>query len=121
MKMVFLSYYKQPQRHHLWFYTDLIVSVSNFIGLAFISRLSATDILNSKTKANYDYAVVVIVVVAWFRWFNYFLLSNKMSKLLVTLLQMVFDTMSFTFILALVLFIFASAFTMRFSNLDPDF
>ncbi len=61
------------------------------------------------------------MVITWFRFFCLFLLLQKVSKLLLTLLRMVMDTISFTFIIFCFTLLMATAFTIRFAEVDPEF
>ena len=70
----------------MWFYIDVLISFSNLAGTIYFSGMTPDNMLNIKTKYRYDYAMVFIVVVTWFRFFNYFLLVPKMSKLIITLI-----------------------------------
>lgn len=89
--------------------------------MLYLIGLSAEEVVVSSEKSKFDYAIVFIVVITWFRFFNYFLLANRLARLIVTLYQMVIDTMSFTFLIILVLIISATAFTTRFASVDPRF
>eukprot|EP00347_Sterkiella_histriomuscorum_P020408 403337919 len=120
-RMIFKTYYRLPQNHQVWFYTDIMIFISNITGIIFMTQITADDIINEKSKQKYDYTVVIITTITWFRFFNFFLLSTRMAKLVVTLYQMIIDTLSFTALLILVLIISATAFTTRFSQVNENF
>jgi hypothetical protein len=50
-------------------------------------------------KQNVDFYVAAVVVFSWLRYFAYFLVIKSVSKLLNTLLKMLWDTISFVFLL----------------------
>ncbi|CDW88899.1 UNKNOWN [Stylonychia lemnae] len=120
-RILFKFHFKLPQRHQIWFYTDIIISISSSSAILFLNQMTAIEVQQSSQKFKYDCALVFVVVITWLRFFNYFLLSTRMAKLIVTLYQMIIDTMSFTAMIILVLIISATAFTTRFSEVSEHF
>jgi hypothetical protein len=105
---------KKESRWSIWFFTDIVVSIVNLAGIAFLSKMTAYDLVENGNKYLYNYTVVVVSVVTWFRFFVFYLIIPRLSKLIITLIQIIEDTLSFTFLMSLVLIIFGTAFTTRF-------
>lgn len=67
-----------------------------------------------------DYYVIVVVIVGWLRFFSYFLVIRKISKLIMTLVKMLFDTLAFIFLVSCYMIIATTVFTTLFSNANPE-
>ena len=61
-----------------------------------------------------DYYVIAVVIVSWLRFFGYFLVIRSISKLLSTLIKMVFDAVSFVLITSSYLLLMGTVFTTLF-------
>ena len=99
----------------------MVTGVVNVICFNYTGRLTPDDILNQAQKQTVDYYVVVVVVMSWIRFFSYFLLIRPVSKLLMTLIRMLWDTISFMFIMICYLLISSSVFTTLFQGPAPEF
>lgn len=64
--------------------------------------------------------MIVIVIMSWIRFFSYFLIIKSISKLLMTLVRMIQDTVSFMFIVCCFLLISSSIFTTLFQGAAPE-
>jgi len=54
-------------------------------------------------KDSIDYFMIAVLCICWLRFFTYFLVIRGISKLLLTLLAMIGDTLNFMFIAVLLL------------------
>jgi hypothetical protein len=66
-----------------------------------------------------DYFMIIVLCVSWLRFFAYFLVVRNISKLLLTLLAMVADTVSFLFLICCFILIMASIFTTLYQDTNP--
>ena len=73
--------------------------------------------LNKQSIDNY---VAVAIVFTWIRFFAYLLLIKPVSVLLLTLLKMLKEIISFCFILLCYTLFISSVFTTLFGGLAPD-
>jgi hypothetical protein len=64
--------------------------------------------------------VIAVVIVSWLRFFGYFLVIRAISKLLSTLIKMIFDALSFILIVSSYLLLMATIFTTLFGNAMPE-
>lgn len=83
-----------------WTIIDGFTAVTCIICFTVTGTLTAEDIFDLNKKQTIDYYVAVVVVVSWLRFFSYFLVVRSISKLLMTLLKMFIDTISFVFLMS---------------------
>jgi hypothetical protein len=98
----------------LWTIIDLCCSFMNIVAFQVIGSVKAVDILDYQKKSQLDYYVIALIIVSWVRFFSYFLVIRKISKLIMTLVQMIYDMLSFMFVFACYLLIIATIFTTLF-------
>ena len=77
-------------------------------------------LLDSSTKSIVDYFMIFVLGISWLRFFVYFLVVRSISKLLLTLVAMIWDTISFMFIVCCFILIMASVFTTLYQDVNPD-
>lgn len=65
--------------------------------------------------------MVFVLVISWLRFFFYFLVVKEISRMLLTLFEMLYDTLSFIFIVICYLVIVASVFTTLFQDVNPTY
>lgn len=75
--------------------------------------------LSPEYKDYLDYYMVLVMVISWARFFFYFLLEKSISKLLLTLVEMVGDTLSFLLLMGCYILVQASIFTTLFQDTLP--
>lgn len=67
-----------------------------------------------------DYFMIIVLTASWLRFFMYFLVIRTISKLLLTLIEMVEDTLSFIFIVSCYIVIMTSIFTTFYQDVNPE-
>ena len=102
----------------LWTMTDFCCSCLNIVCFNVIGSVKAEDILVQSKKYSLDYYVIAVVIVSWVRFFSYFLVIKKVSKLIMTLVRMLIDCLSFMFVFSCYLLLAATVFTTIFENVD---
>lgn len=55
--------------------------------------------------------MIAVLIISWLRFFIYFLIVREISKMLLTIYEMLTDTLSFIFIVVCYLLIVGSVFT----------
>lgn len=103
-----------------WTAIDLVTGVGTLICYNYTRYLTPEGILTPETKQTTDYYVVAVVIFAWLRLFSFFLVIRPISKLLMTLIRMLRDTMSFMFIVTCYLLLAASFFSTLFQGPAPE-
>jgi len=97
-----------------WTLFDSLSAFLNIIAVYLISNVPAETYLPGEVsfdKMVIDYFMVLVLVVTWLRFFVYFLVVRKISKLILTLVAMVWDTVSFLFLVCCFILQVASVFT----------
>ena len=64
--------------------------------------------------------MILVLCVSWLRFFVYFLVVRNVSKLILTLIAMIGDTVSFMFIVCCFILIMASIFTTLYQDTNPS-
>lgn len=103
-----------------WTVLDAITSIICIVCFNVTGSITAQDIFDSSKKNTLDYYVAVVVVVSWIRFFAYFLVIRSISKLLMTLIKMMYDTLGFVFIMVWYLLLAASVYTTLFQGADNE-
>ena len=91
-------------------------SFFNIVCFNVIGKTKPETILDTAKKQTLDYYVIAVVIVSWLRFFGYFLVIRAISKLLSTLIKMIFDALSFILIVSSYLLLMATIFTTLFGN-----
>jgi len=99
-----------------WSTIDLLCSLFNIVCFNVIGSVKPEQIMDPKQKENLDYYVIAVVIVGWVRFFGYFLMIRNISKLIMTLIRILYETFSFIFIVLSYLTIMSTIFTMLFQE-----
>ena len=103
-----------------WSMIDLVCSFFNIICFNIIGKTQPESIIDPTKKETLDYYVIAVVIVSWLRFFGYFLVIRSISKLLSTLIKMLFDAISFVLIMSSYLLLMGTIFTTLFSKPMPE-
>ena len=76
--------------------------------------------MEPKRKDLVDYFMLLVLTVSWLRFFSYFLVVREISKLLLTLIEMIGDTLSFLFIVSCFILIMSSIFATLYQDNFPE-
>jgi hypothetical protein len=91
------------------------------VTVVFLIKVTPASLLvNTEYKDYIDYAMSALVVVQFMRFFLFFLVINSVSKMLLTLIYMVLDTVAFTALHSTYLVIMSSVFTTFFQDQAPS-
>lgn len=74
--------------------------------------------LNPTMKNNFDYMMIFVLILSWIRFFIYFLVIRDISKMLLTIWEMLADTVSFIFIVVCYFVVTASVFTTLYQDVN---
>ena len=99
---------------------DTLCGVLNVIAVNLISYIKPSSLLETSTKDALDYFMLFVLCVCWLRFFTFFLVIRNLSKLLLIVVNMLRDTISFMFILICFILIMSSIFTTLYQDLYPD-
>lgn len=76
--------------------------------------------LDTDMKDLIDYFMLLVLCISWLRFFFYFLVVRPISKLLLTLISMITDTVSFLFLVCCFILIMSSIFATLYQDTNPD-
>jgi hypothetical protein len=93
---------------------DTISAILNTGAVILIRYVKPEDFLDNSKKDYIDYFMIVVLCISWLRFFVYFLVIKPLSKLMLTLIAMIVDTLSFMFIIGCFIMIMASVYTTLF-------
>ena len=99
---------------------DTLSALLNIMAVQLIENLDPKEYLVPTKKDLIDYFMIIVLCISWLRFFCYFLVVRVISKLLLTLLAMIGDTISFMFIVCCFILIMASIFTTLYQDVNPD-
>ena len=102
-----------------WTIMDSLSAFLFLIAVELVSKVSPATLLDSFDKGMLDYFMIIVLVVSWLRFFTYFLVVRTISKLLLTLIAMIKDTLSFMFIMGCFILIMSSLFTTLYQDTNP--
>lgn len=120
LKIIFNLCGKRKIAIDKWTVMDTLNGLLNIFAIFLIRGIVPEDYLNPHTKDMYDYYMILVLCVSWIRFFVYFLVARDISKLLLTLIAMIADTLSFLFIVCCFILIMASVFTTLYQDTNPD-
>jgi len=101
MRMLFNSCTKTKKMPvDIWIIIDTITGLLYITSIFVISNLDADTFLDTKKKDYVDYFVLLVLLASWVRFFSFFLIIRDISKLLLTLVAMVTDTLAFIVIIS---------------------
>ena len=120
-KVVFNMFAKVKLQLDKWSVIDILCSFFNIVCFNVIGKTSPEQILTPSRKENLDYYVIAVVIVSWLRFFGYFLVIRQISRLILTLLRMLYDTLGFIFILCCYMVLAATIFTTLFQSTLPEY
>lgn len=103
-----------------WTVMDSISALLNIGAVVLISIIDPDVFTQPKTKDLIDYFMILVLCISWLRFFSYFLVVRSISKLLLTLIAMIGDTISFLFLVSCFILIMASIFTTLYQDTNPD-
>jgi len=103
-----------------WTIMDFLCAVFNIAAVLLIMYLDPEVYLDPDTKDMVDYFMIFVLCLTWLRFFTYFLVVKLISQLLLTLLTMIWDTLSFMFLVGCFILIMASIYTTLFQNVNPE-
>jgi hypothetical protein len=103
----------------LWAFFDLFCGFANCAAFNYIGNAKIEKFHNQEAKYQLDYVMIFILVLAWIRFFSYFLVINSIGKLTITLFFMIKETMIFLIVLLSYLIIMTTIFAICFNNANP--
>jgi hypothetical protein len=121
LKMIFNSWTTSKKLpFDKWTIVDTVSALLYIWAIFVVSNLTAEDFLDEKGKDWIDYFMLLVLCMSWIRFFSFFLVIRDISKLLLTLVAMVTDTLAFILIVTWFLIIMSSVFTTLYQDYNED-
>jgi len=103
-----------------WTILDTLCGITNLGAVLMLTRIQAEDLIKPEVKDIADYYMIFVLAITWLRFFFYFLVVRHVSKLLLTLIAMLLDTLGFIMLAACYLLIMASVFTTLYQDIKTE-
>ena len=103
-----------------WAFMDALNALLTIASFEVVLNVPLSLLMNTTTKYRLDYLIIAVLIVSWLRFFVYFLLVEEISKMLLTIQEMLTDTLSFVFIVVCYLLIVGSVFTTLYQDVNTD-
>jgi hypothetical protein len=87
-RMIYNGFSKKKIKMDIWLLFDLLAGGVNILAFNIVGSSSAESILDMQTKRFYDYYMIMVLIISWLRFFSYFLVVSKISKITLTLFMM---------------------------------
>ena len=106
--------------YDMWTKFDLVSAVATLIGFPYILSTSPEEMITKEVKDQLDYVVLVLILLQWGRFYMFFLIVAELSKMILTFISMVIDTMPFMFLVSSYLIVVSAIFTTVFQDVNPS-
>lgn len=120
LKICFNLFSKSKISLDKWTIMDTFSAILNIAAVLIITNIDPESLLEPLTKDIVDYFMILVLVVSWLRFFTYFLVVRPISRLILTLVAMIGDTVGFIFIVSCFILIMASLFTTLYQDTNPE-
>lgn len=104
----------------IWLLFDLVSGLVNIAAFNVIGNSKPEDFLDQQKKYFLDYYIIAVLVISWIRFFSYFLIIEAIAKLTITLFRMLYETLSFLFLMLCYLMIMTTIFSILFRDANPE-
>lgn len=78
----------------------MIAGVTNIVAFQVIGNAAPEDILDEQSKWYLDYFMIGVLTISWLRFFSYFLVITSISRITMSMLEIVNQTVFFMLIFA---------------------
>lgn len=103
-----------------WTIMDTINGVLSMVAFVLVINTSTSELMDKTSKDTLDYLMIFVLVFSWLRFFIYFLVIRDISKMLLTIYEMLADTLSFILIVICYFVVVASVFTTLYQDINPE-
>ncbi len=119
-RMIYNGFSKKKIKMDIWLIFDLLAGGVNILAFNIVGQSSATSILDEQTKRFYDYYMIIVLMISWLRFFSYFLVMGKISKITLTLFMMLRETVNFMLILSCYMILMTTVFATLFRDTETE-
>jgi hypothetical protein len=119
MKIVFNIIADKKVPLDKWTIMDAIMALMYILAVNIVASFDYLFFMDDDKKDYLDYFMIFVLIISWLRFFFYFLIIRDISKLLLTIVAMVGDTLNFLIFVTCYLFLMASIFTTLYQDTNP--
>jgi hypothetical protein len=119
-RLIYNTFSKKRIRMDLWLMFDILAGIVNILAFNIVGGSSPDNILNVETKRAYDYYMILVLIISWLRFFSYFLVVSKISKITLTLFMMLREALYFMMILICYMILMTTVFATLFRDTATD-
>lgn len=114
-QLIFNSFSQYKVPFDKWALLDTCNAIFNTICFALFTVLKP-DLSNRETKEIFNWIQVVSILVTWARFLSFFLVIDSISKLMLTIVKMIVNAMTFMFVTACYIFVMMPVFQLLFQE-----
>jgi hypothetical protein len=115
-RLIYITFSKKRIIMDLWLMFDILAGIVNIFAINIVGGSSPDNILNVETKRGYDYYMILVLIISWLRFFSYFLVVSKISKITLTLFMILSETLYFMMILICYMILMTTDFATLFRD-----
>lgn len=105
-----------------WLIMDVLYAICSFVLFYFLANHVDHEWLMDEGHKDYiDNFVALVMTLAWIRFFSMFLIVKEISKMMLTLVNMLMDVVPFLFIMACYIFFAIQMFSTLYQDVSPKF
>ena len=104
----------------IWLTFDILAGLVNVLAFNIVGNSEPESILTVGTKRIFDYYMILVLIISWLRFFSYFLVMNKISKITLTLFMMLKETLNFMLILGCYMVLMTTVFATLFRDAETE-
>lgn len=119
-KIIFNYFSKRRILYDKWTVFDTLSAVSNIIAILIIRWIDPVWLMDNSYKDMLDYYMLLVLTLAWIRFISFFLVISFLSKMILTLFQMITDTTNFIVVVLCYLVLFSAVFTTLYQDYNYD-
>lgn len=84
-RVIYNMFSRRKIKTDIWMLFDLVAGSINIFAFNFIGSATADVMIDQNKKRFNDYYMILVLIIAWLRFFSYFLVVNSISKVTITL------------------------------------
>ena len=97
---------------------DTLSAILTLVGFPIILQIPPEEIVKKEVKDMLDYIMLVLIFFQWFRFYQFFLMISELSKMILTFISMIIDTIAFMFLVISYLILTTAIFTTIFQDVN---
>mmetsp|Transcript_46451 Transcript_46451/g.61529 ORF Transcript_46451/g.61529 Transcript_46451/m.61529 type:complete len:315 (-) Transcript_46451:371-1315(-) len=101
-----------------WTIMDTLSALITLIGFPIIANMTPESLVEKDSKDLIDMLMLTMIFLQWQRFYQFFLMISELSKMILTFISMIIDTIAFMFIVISYLIVSAAIFTTVYQDVN---